>query len=165
MKVKVLVAQSCLTLWDPMDCGLCSWNCPGQNTGVGSHFLLQGIFLTQGSNPGLPHCRQILYQLSLKGSPRILEWVAYSFSSRIFLTQELNWGLLHCRRILYQLNYQGSTIIQVFIKSPNCSFTQKFSGFKWIQNILYPSSERPRNAHSQFTVEEVRAKKEHWPHY
>ena len=57
------------------------WNSPGQNTGVGSLSLLQGIFPTQGSNPGLPHCRQILYQLSHKGSPRILEWVAYSFSS------------------------------------------------------------------------------------
>ena len=53
------------------------WNSPGQNTGVVSLFLLQGIFPTQGSNPGLPHCRQILYQLSHQGSPRILEWVAY----------------------------------------------------------------------------------------
>ena len=44
------------------------WNSPGQNTGVGSHSLLQGIFSTQGSNPGLPHCRQILYQLSHQGS-------------------------------------------------------------------------------------------------
>ena len=58
------------------------WNSPGQNTEVGSLSLLQGIFPTQGSNPGLPHCRQILYQLSHKGSRRILEWVAYSFSSR-----------------------------------------------------------------------------------
>ena len=41
----------------------------------------RGIFPTQGSNPGLPHCRWILYQLSHKGSPRILEWVVYSFSS------------------------------------------------------------------------------------
>ena len=40
------------------------WNSPGQNTGVGSLSLLQGIFLTKGSNPGFPHCRQILYQLS-----------------------------------------------------------------------------------------------------
>ena len=53
-----------------------------QNTGVGSLFLLQGIFPTQGSNPGLQYCRQILYQLSHKGSPRILKWVAYPFSSR-----------------------------------------------------------------------------------
>ena len=57
------------------------WNSLGQNTGVGSHSILQGIFPTQGSNPGLPHCGQILYHLSHKGSPRILEWVAYPFSS------------------------------------------------------------------------------------
>ena len=56
------------------------WNSPGQNTGVGSLSLLQGIFPTQGSNPGLLHYRRILYQLSHKGSPRILEWVAYPFS-------------------------------------------------------------------------------------
>ena len=95
------------------------WNSPGQNTGVGSLSLLQGIFPTQGSKSGLPHCRQILYQLSHReaqeywsgwpfpspgdllhpgmepmspalqadslpaepqGSPRILEWVAISFS-------------------------------------------------------------------------------------
>ena len=60
------------------------WNSPGQNTGVGSLSLLQGIFPTQGSNPGHLHCRRILYQLSHKGSPRILEWVAYPFSSRSF---------------------------------------------------------------------------------
>ena len=46
-----------------------SWNSPGKNTGVGSLSLLQGIFPTQGSNPGLPHYRRILYQLSHKGSP------------------------------------------------------------------------------------------------
>ena len=44
------------------------------------HALLQGIFPTQGSNPGLPHCRRILYRLNHKGSPRILEWVACPFS-------------------------------------------------------------------------------------
>ena len=53
---------------------------PGQNTGVGCLSLLQGIFPTQGSNPGLPPCRWILYCLSHQGSPRILEWVAYPFS-------------------------------------------------------------------------------------
>ena len=56
------------------------WNSLGQNTGVGSFSLFQGIFPTQGLNPGHPHCRRILYQLSHKGSPRILEWVAYPFS-------------------------------------------------------------------------------------
>ena len=57
------------------------WNSPGQNTGVASRSLLQGIFPTQGSNPGVPLCRRILYQLSHNGRPRILEWVAQSFSS------------------------------------------------------------------------------------
>ena len=60
------------------------WNSPVheilQNTGVGSLSLLQGIFPTQGLSPGLPHCRWILYRLSHKGSPRILERVAYPFS-------------------------------------------------------------------------------------
>ena len=53
---------------------------PGKNTGVGCHGLLQGIFPTEGSNPGLLHCGQILYCLSHQGNPRILEWVAYPFS-------------------------------------------------------------------------------------
>ena len=79
MKMKVKVAQSCPTLCKPH--GLYSAGIsPGQNTGVGSLSLLQGIFPTQGLNPGLWHCRQILYQLSHKGSPRRLWWVAYPFS-------------------------------------------------------------------------------------
>ena len=88
--------------------GLCSpWHSPGQNTGVVSLSLLQGVFPTQGYNPSLPHNRQILFQLSHKWSPRILEWVDYPFSRGIFLTQESNWGLLLCRRIVCQLSYQG----------------------------------------------------------
>ena len=59
--VKVTVSQSCPTLCDPM---VCPWNSPGQNIGAGCHSLLQGIFLTRGSNWGLLHCRQILYHLS-----------------------------------------------------------------------------------------------------
>ena len=55
---------------------------PGKNIGVVCHALLQGILPVQGSNPGLPHCRQILYHLSHLGSPSILEWVAYPFSRR-----------------------------------------------------------------------------------
>ena len=58
------------------------WNSPGQNTGVGSCSLFQGIFPTEGLNPGLLHCGWIFYQLSHKGSPRKLEWVTYAFSSR-----------------------------------------------------------------------------------
>ena len=48
---------------------LSPWDSPGKNTGVGCHALLQRIFLTQGSNPGILHCRQILYRLSHQGSP------------------------------------------------------------------------------------------------
>ena len=47
---------------------LCPWDFPGKNTGVGYHFLLQEIFPTQELNPGLPHCRQMLYRLSHQGS-------------------------------------------------------------------------------------------------
>ena len=96
-------------------------NSPGQNTGVGSLSLLRGIFPTQESKPGLPNCRQILYQLSHKGSPRILEWVAFLFSREIFPTQGLNQGLLHCRQILYQPSYQGSpTLTNRTIKTLSC---------------------------------------------
>ena len=56
-------------LWDPMDYTVHAWNSPSQNTGVGSLSLLQGIFPTQGSNPGLRHCMWIFHQLSHKGSP------------------------------------------------------------------------------------------------
>ena len=63
-----LIAESCPTLLRPLWLWptrlLCPWNFPGKNPGVGCHFFLQGIFLTQVSNLGLPHCRQILYYLS-----------------------------------------------------------------------------------------------------
>ena len=66
----VLITQACMTAipWT-IACLLCPWNAPGKNTRVGSHALLQGIFLTQGSNPGLLHCRQILYHWSYQVSP------------------------------------------------------------------------------------------------
>ena len=75
-------SESCSVVSDSLQPhGLYSpWNSPGQNTRVGSLSLLQEIFPTQGSNPGLPHYRQICYQLSHQGSTRILEWVAYPFS-------------------------------------------------------------------------------------
>ena len=66
----MLVPQSCLTLQyhglGPVSF-LCPWDFPGKNTGVGCHSFLQGIFLTQGSNLNLPHCRQSLYSLSHLG--------------------------------------------------------------------------------------------------
>ena len=56
------------TAWTVATKLLCAWNSPGKNTGTGSHSLLQGIFLTQGWNLGLLHCRWILYQLSYQGN-------------------------------------------------------------------------------------------------
>ena len=71
-----LLTQSCPTLCNLIGCKptrpFCPWDSPVKNTGVGCHALLQGIFPTQGSNPGLPHGRQILYQLSYQGSPQNL---------------------------------------------------------------------------------------------
>ena len=79
-----LVAQSCLTLYDPLDCSppgsSVHGDSLGKNTGVGCHALLQGIFPNPGIEPGSLHCRQILYHLSHQGSPRVLEWVAFPFS-------------------------------------------------------------------------------------
>ena len=69
------VAQSCPALCDPMDYSPPGSSVrgifPGRNTGMGCHFLLQGIFLTQELNPGLPHCRQTLYHLSHQGSSKL----------------------------------------------------------------------------------------------
>ena len=70
------------------------WNSPGQNTGVRSLSLLQGIFPTQGSNPGLLCCRWIFYQLSHQGNPRTLEWVAYPSSRGS--SQSRNWTGFSC---------------------------------------------------------------------
>ena len=81
-----LVTQLCLTLSNPMDCSppgsSVYGDSPGKNAKVGCHALLQGIFPTQGLNPGILHCRWILYRLSHQGNPRILEWVAYPFFRR-----------------------------------------------------------------------------------
>ena len=67
------------------------WKSPGQNTVVGSLLLLQGIFPTQGSNSGLPHCRQILYQLSHMGS-RITEPLIFSCAHLWCANNTIRWG-------------------------------------------------------------------------
>ena len=81
--VLCLVSQSCPILCNPMDCNppgsSVLGDSPGKNTGVGCHAFLQGIFPNQGLNPGLSHCRLILYQLSYQGSPvdcgyHLLKW-------------------------------------------------------------------------------------------
>ena len=80
-KRKVKVVQLYLTLYDPMDYAVPGILQPRILEWI-AFPLLQGIFPIQGWNPGLLHCRQILYQLSHKGSTRILRWVAYPFSHR-----------------------------------------------------------------------------------
>ena len=77
--VKVKAAQSCQTFYDPKDC-IQSMEFSRPEYWSGLSFPSQGIFPTQGSNPGFPHCRRFLYQLSHQASPRILEWVTYPFS-------------------------------------------------------------------------------------
>ena len=95
---------------------------------MGSLSLLQGLFPTQGLNPGLPHYRQILYQLRHQGSPRILEWVgSLSLLQGNFPTQELNWGLLHCRPILYQL---GCILIKILVPYLACCSVAKLCVFE-----------------------------------
>ena len=115
LKVKVKVAQSSLTLLRPL---YSPWNSSGQNTGLGSLSLLQGIFPTQGLNLGLPHCRQNFFTSCAtreakntgEGSLSLLQW--------IFPTQKSNQGLLNCRWILYQLSYEGTSSVRtVYIYS------------------------------------------------
>ena len=118
-----------------------SWNSPAQNTGVGS--LSQWIFPNQGSKTGLPHCGQILYQLSHKKSPWILEQGAYPFSRGSSWPRKTNWGLLHWRQFLYQLSYQGSLIEKHHKEKSNG--IRKRSIFILIQLIFKSFSEFENN--------------------
>ena len=107
-------------------------NSPFQNTGVGGlpTQYWRGFFPTQGLNPGLPHCRWILYQLSHKGSPRILEWVAYSFSSSSSWPRNqtgvsciaggffTNWAIRKAQEVINQIPLIGHFVF-VYSKNSN----------------------------------------------
>ena len=95
------VAQSCPTLCDPVDYNS-PWNSPGQNTRVGCRSLLQGIFPAQGSNPGLPHCRWILYQQSHAGSPYQL------YLNKIGRNNKVYWRMCRLTQMLHHFVVQGS---------------------------------------------------------
>ena len=145
-----------------MDYTVCTyspWKSPGQNTGVGSLSLLQGIFPTQGLNPGLPQCRQILYQLSHKGSWRILKRVAYPFSCRSswprnqtrvscvagsslpswaiasFLTDVGSWAKL----LVWYTNWKLQTSVCDKMRSgcsvSSCMFSQQSQVFLWCAGL------------------------------
>ena len=105
------------------------WDSPGQNTGVGNLFLLQGIFPIQGSNPGLPRCRRILYQLSHQGSPGNTEVMSsLSLLQGIFLTQDQ--GVLHCRWILYQLSYTRKQSQSLYQEPPHPASSPGHAGHR-----------------------------------
>ena len=108
----MLVTQLCPTVCDPM---YSPWNSPGQNTGVGSPSLLQGIFPTQGSNPGLPALQASSLPAEPQRKPKNIGVGSLSLLQGIFPTQESNQDLLHCRQIFYQLSYQGNPADQVSI--------------------------------------------------
>ena len=121
--VKVKVTRSCLTLCNPMDI-YSQWNSSGQNTGVGSHSLLQGIFPTQGSNPALSHCREILYQLSCQGGQNC--------SKQYYL----NLGYFHLQ--LYLVIY----VMQIFRSNINYLYERQiidaFELWYWIRLLRVP---------------------------
>ena len=94
------------------------WNSPGQNTEVGSLSLVQGIFPTPGSNPGLPHCRQIPYQLSYQGSP--------AHRTEVFLSQNpktLKASPWTGITLLYPTGVAGSAweaLLMLWVERPHC---------------------------------------------
>ena len=92
------------------------WNSPGQNTGVGSLSLLQGIFPTQGSNPGLPHCRRNSLPAEPQRKPKNTEVGSLSLLQEIFLIQGWNLDLLDFKLILYCLSHNIASKAFLFKK-------------------------------------------------
>ena len=121
--LKVKATQSCPTLRPH---GLYSpWNSPGQNTGVGSLSLLQGILPTQGWNPASPALQAYSLPAEPPGKPKNTGVGSLSLLQQILPTQGLNRGLLHCSQTLYQLSYQG-IILHLFILYDNNSASYDF---------------------------------------
>ena len=119
--VPCLVTQLCPTLVDPMDCSSPGSSVHGgflgKNTRVSCHPVLQGIFPTQGSNPGLLHLQADSLPSEPPGKPMNTGVGSLSLLQGIFPTQGSNQSLLHCRRILYQLSLQGSPAVHEVVKS------------------------------------------------
>ena len=101
-----------------MDCN--PWNSPGQKNGY--PFPSPGDLPNQASNPGHPHCRWVLYQLSHQGSPRTLEWVAYPFSKGIFLIQDSEPGspILQMDSLPTELLGIWASLLPQTVKDPPC---------------------------------------------
>ena len=110
------------------------WNSPGQNTGLGSLSLLQGIFLTQGLN-SVSHIAGILYQLCPKGSPGILERVAYP-SPGYLPDPGIEPGYPALQAFLYQLSYKGSPISLLISVSLSFHSTDLASPLVWCWPVV-----------------------------
>ena len=113
------MSESCSVVSDSLQPhGLDSpWNSPGQNIGVGSLSILQGL-LNPGIKPRSPSLQADSLPAKPLGKPKNTGVGSLSILQWIFPTQELNWGVLHCRQILYQLSYQESPIrSRVLVKS------------------------------------------------
>ena len=130
--VLCLVTQLCLTLCNPMNCNppgsFVRGDSLGKNTGMGCHALLQGIVPTQGSDPGLLHCRWVLYPLSHQGSPRILEWVVYPFCRGT--SQPKNWTRISC--------IVGSFLISWVTWEALTAFERKWKSFSHVWFFATP---------------------------
>ena len=117
---------------------------PGKNSAMGCHTLFLGIFPTQGSNSGLLHWRQILYQLSHKGSPRILEWVAFLFSRGS--SPPRNWIEVFCIADGFFTNWATREAHKLGLSRPTCHTTLKLVWKKRFRPCFglpgWPSRER-----------------------
>ena len=101
------------------------WSSPGQDTGLGSLSPLQRIFPTRELNQALPHCRQILYQLSHKGSARTLEWATHpspaelsGFSRHLVLSKKTHGDMVHTKRsliVLSKTTWHGLDVLMYFL--------------------------------------------------
>ena len=101
------------------------WDSPGKNTGVGCHFLLQGIFQTQGSNPGLLHRRQTLYPLSHQGSPCILQEHSRFFTNLNYKIIQTYSQILTARTHILSLIFFAILVAKYWKQLPGIRF---FSG-------------------------------------
>ena len=104
--------------------------------------IIESLLDCRGSNPSLPHCRWILYQLSHQGKPKNSGVGSLSLLQRIILTQKSNWGPLICKRTLYQLRYQGRLSAEELMLSNWCwrkllrvPWTAKRSNYSIVKEI------------------------------
>ena len=150
--VCVCASQSWPTLCDSMDCSSPGssiyGNSPGKNTGGGCPALLQGIFSTQGMNPGLPTVQVDSLQSESPGKPKNTGVGCQAFIHSIFSTQGLNPGLPHCRRILYSLSHQRSPRIlewEAYLFSRGSSQRRIWIGVSQIAGRFFTIVEKPKN--------------------